>query len=134
MAVDSVIGGKKGKPIARADFNGGWIAVYASKAGFRFEALCGNKFDHGNKCRIGRTNLPRDGNPAAGRPLGMIACHLLKNSTGAKDDHMLNSMTGYPLEERQAAREMLKLCDADGLFAKERPRRPGEPEEPVDDP
>jgi hypothetical protein len=130
--IGSVIGGKKGKPIARADFYGGWIAVYRSHAGLRFEAKCGNCIDHGNKCRIGRTNLAREGAPAAGRPLGFIACHLKNNGQSCKDDHMLNALVGYSHEDRTLARDQLSLCvGAEELFQNERPLRVGELQEPL---
>jgi hypothetical protein len=111
------------------------ISFYASDG--RFEAVCRNVHHlPTNRCRMTRS-LPAvdDGVTTRGRVLGLLAAWLLLDHVdlASREDHC-NPFIAFTIThaERADARDFLKTQDgAEMLFASERLRRPGEPEEPL---
>ena len=90
---------------------------------------------HGPKaCRKQRTLLERkssSGSLAQGRPLGVLLAWLKAGRIAGCNCTKDHGKCRIAREDRQEAREELKLLDgAAELLADERPQRPGEPEEP----
>lgn len=109
---------------------GGEIRYYPATR--RFVAHCENPL-HG-VCR--REKLAFAGaRPAQGRPLGYLQAWLLDADYGSHDEHLACTAL-LDLPTREAGRQALKeaIGEAADLFAMERPRKEGEPEEPAECP
>lgn len=120
-------GGRDRSDILYYSVPGGEIRFYPATR--RFVAHC-EEAKHG-QCR--REKLPHGGAYAPqGRPLGYLVAWLLDNDYPSHAEHLASTAV-IPLEARQAGRDALKAAiGADSpLFAHERCRREGEPEEPV---
>lgn len=121
-------------------FAGGSITFYPDKDAAdkgRFQAVCGNIAEHGNRCRLTRTkHEPKnaDRTPAQGRPLGLLAAWLELSHAPNVDtsaDHLANACL-INTAARQAARGRLMMQESGALLAAcERARREGEDDEPA---
>ena len=125
----------KSRALAAADFPAGRISFYRSGD---FVAECGRRAVHGVKCRLTRTSRGSavPGREAKGRPLGALLAWLdCPACVGSQYEHVHQH---WPtLVQREAAREVLAAStdpNAVALLGHERPRRDGEPPEPVGDP
>lgn len=119
-------GGRESGDILYYSVPGGEIRFYPATR--RFVAHC-EEGRHG-QCR--REKLAHGGAYAPqGRPLGYLIAWLLDNDYTSHAEHLACTAV-ISLEDRQAGREALKAAiGADSpLFAHERCRREGEPEEP----
>lgn len=89
-----------------------------------------------NRCRLTRTCVASEDNPAQGRPLGLMAAWLLwehvEFEPADREEHgNIFSVLSLSAQSRRTARDKLKTMEfADSLFKHERERRLGEPEEP----
>jgi hypothetical protein len=110
-------------PLASVAFMGGTIAFYKNGS---FEAVCPCHA----RCRL--TRIGARGRGDRGRPLGLLAAHIMEaEGCDDKELHMLRVTAGYDFEYRMAAR--LLLADEPGaleLFSYEREKRPDEGDEP----
>lgn len=120
---------------------GGFITFYlaTAKSKARFQAQCLNP-DHGPKCRLTRAAeayQTQGVRVAQGRPLGLLAAWLEASTTDLCPDKPSHEaiVSFLSRETRLAARQTL-LAATNGLELanRERPRRPGEAEEPSDAP
>ena len=108
----------------------------------RFEATCTRDADHiAARCRLTRGSIASAAkgvifNPAAGRPLGLLAAWLLEPFESLAREHCnVLYVTGFAQQMRINGRQhLLTLPNDDLLAAFERLRRAGEPEEPETDP
>jgi hypothetical protein len=109
--------------------DGGSIAWHQTT--LRFEARCDK---HGDRCRLTRSSEPskRAGAIFQGRPLGLLGAWLAAgHHCNSKDEHV----AFHSLDERQAAREIIKLnINGHAMLAREREKRDGEDSEPDDMP
>ena len=104
---------------------GGRLAFYA--AGF-FTATCRNP-RHG-RCVMTRSSQP-GGKAAQGRPLGLLMSWLQRSDLCLSKEEHWNKESMPSLEQRTAARNQLaSVVGGQTLLAFERPKRPGEADEP----
>ena len=125
----------------RVDFgdNIGYIRFYPFTN--RFEALCLRDGHTVIRCRLTKYASESRGvgdqfNPAAGRPLGLMAAWLLADFAGLPHEHhnpfFLLSLSR---QDRQDGRAYLDLLPGGkDILHFERPQRTGEPAEPIADP
>jgi len=133
-------GGGGGNPLGDLEFitelpgDGGLLAYFPASQ--NFVAMC-LQDDHGNdneraSCRRVRTAVPGRAR-GQGRPIGFLLAWLADSSHASRDSHVAHRGR-YPLAQRRELRQAFINRSSDpqiaGLLSRERPLRPGEPEEP----
>jgi hypothetical protein len=120
---------------------GGFLVYNVLEESLDAHCSCDKHVNRKNPCRVNRTRLETRGSPEKGRPLGFLMAWLA--AQGCRDSEFAHKSMAIPhrrrpedlpfllLARRQAGRTWLQDHGFHDLLGLERPKRDGEPDEPL---